>query len=90
MMKHSHRRFDSTRDIRVAFFLNLGFTLLEIIGGLWTNSMAIFSDALHDLGDSFSLGLSWYLDKYSKKEWINITRSDIVGFRSWGPLPTGS
>ncbi len=66
-MKHSHRRPDSTRDIRVAFFLNLGFTLLEIIGGLWTNSMAIFSDALHDLGDSFSLGLSWYLDKYSKK-----------------------
>jgi cobalt-zinc-cadmium efflux system protein len=40
---------------------------LEIVGGLWTNSLAILSDALHDLGDSFSLGLSWYLERYSKK-----------------------
>ncbi len=52
----------------MAFFLNLGFTILEIIGGLWTNSMAILADALHDLGDSFALGLSWYLDRYSKRE----------------------
>lgn len=33
-----------------------------------TNSMAILSDALHDLGDSLSLGLSWYLEKYSTKK----------------------
>jgi cobalt-zinc-cadmium efflux system protein len=57
----------STGDIRLAFFLNLGFSLLEIVGGLLTNSMAILSDALHDLGDSLSLGLSWFLDSYSKK-----------------------
>ncbi|MFZ7131981.1 MAG: cation diffusion facilitator family transporter, partial [Eubacteriales bacterium] len=50
-----------------AFFLNLAFTIIEIIGGFWTNSMAILSDALHDLGDSLSLGVSWYLQNYSKK-----------------------
>jgi cobalt-zinc-cadmium efflux system protein len=66
-MERFHQTPDSTRNIRATFFLNLGFTILEVIGGFWTNSMAIFSDALHDLGDSFSLGLSWYLDKYSKK-----------------------
>lgn len=32
------------------------------------NSISILSDALHDFGDSLSLGLSWYLDKKSKKE----------------------
>jgi cobalt-zinc-cadmium efflux system protein len=57
----------STDDIRVAFFLNLGFALLEVIGGLLTNSLAILSDSLHDLGDSLSLGLSWFLDNYSRK-----------------------
>lgn len=56
-----------TENIRAAFFLNLGFTLFEIVGGLYTNSLAILSDALHDLGDSFSLGMSWYLEKHSHK-----------------------
>lgn len=54
-------------NLRLVFLLNLGFTLLELVGGVWTNSLAIISGAVHDLGDSFSLGLAWYLDKYSKK-----------------------
>ena len=64
---HSHH-YNSTRNIKVAFFLNLIFTLFEIIGGFWTNSVAILSDAIHDLGDSLSLGLSWYLDKKAKQK----------------------
>lgn len=64
---HDHRANHSGNNIKVAFFLNLSFTIIEIIGGLWTNSMAILSDALHDLGDSISLGLAWYLERYSKK-----------------------
>jgi cobalt-zinc-cadmium efflux system protein len=70
---HSHNHVDthtptgSTNSIKVAFLLNLGITLLEIVGGLWTNSLAILSDAVHDLGDSLSLGLSWYLAKVSDR-----------------------
>lgn len=63
--QHNHNQ--SQNNIKIAFLLNLAFTILEIAGGLWTNSMAILSDALHDLGDSFALGLAWYLQKYSKK-----------------------
>jgi cobalt-zinc-cadmium efflux system protein len=62
---HQHHGHGSQGNIKIAFFLNLLFTLLEIVGGLWTNSMAILSDALHDLGDSVSLGISWLLEKYS-------------------------
>ena len=51
----------------MAFFLNLAFTIVEIIGGLLTNSLAILSDAVHDFGDSLSLGLSWYFQNLSKK-----------------------
>jgi cobalt-zinc-cadmium efflux system protein len=53
--------------IRTAFFLNLAFTLLEIAGGIWTNSMAVLSDALHDLGDSVALGLTWHFAQISKQ-----------------------
>ena len=62
---HSHNHSDG--NVKVAFFLNLSFTIIEIIGGLYTNSLAILSDALHDLGDSLSLELSWYFQKLSKK-----------------------
>ncbi len=55
------------KNIKIAFLLNFSFTIVEIIGGLLTNSVAILSDALHDLGDSLSLGLSWYLEKVSHK-----------------------
>lgn len=65
---HHHHHHGSGSNIKVAFFLNLAFTVLEIIGGLWINSVAILSDALHDLGDSLSLGLSWYFEKVSQRE----------------------
>lgn len=66
-MAHHHDHDHSEGNIKVAFFLNAGFAVIELIGGLLTNSLAILSDALHDLGDSLSLGLSWYFQKISKR-----------------------
>lgn len=63
---HHHDHSD-VKNIKVAFFLNLGFTVFEIIGGFLTNSVAILSDAIHDLGDSLSLGLAWYFQKVARK-----------------------
>ena len=65
---HHHDHENSTGNIKIAFFLNLGFTIIEFFGGIYTNSLAITSDALHDLGDSLSLGLSWYFQKVSTKK----------------------
>ena len=65
-MNHNHNH-NTTANIRIAFFLNLAFTIIEIVGAFYTNSLAILSDSLHDLGDSFSLGLSWYLERYSQR-----------------------
>lgn len=64
---HQHNHTKSGQNLKVAFFLNFGFTILEIIGGFYVNSVAIMSDAVHDLGDSLSLGTAWYLDKKSKE-----------------------
>lgn len=55
------------RSLRAAFFLNITFTVIEIVGGFLTNSMAILSDAVHDLGDTLALGLSWRLERMSER-----------------------
>ncbi len=67
-MSHHHHHHHAASNIKVVFFLNLSFTLLEIVGGIWTNSVAILSDAVHDLGDSVALGLSWYFANVSQKK----------------------
>jgi len=68
-MSHVHHpsEHESSSRIGVAFFLNLSFTVIELIGGILTNSVAVLSDALHDLGDSISLGMSYYMQKLSTK-----------------------
>ncbi|WP_281659394.1 cation diffusion facilitator family transporter [Halobacillus sp. Cin3] len=84
MSHHHHHHVDSTTGkIKTAFFLNFAFTIIEIIGGLLTNSMAILSDALHDLGDSLSLGLAWFLQKFSKK---GTSESFSFGYRRFSLL----
>jgi cobalt-zinc-cadmium efflux system protein len=62
---HAHTQGRVSQHIGLAFFLNLGFAIIELVGGLITNSVAILSDAFHDAGDCVSLGVSWYLQKVS-------------------------
>ena len=57
----------SNKSILLAFILNLAFSIFEFIGGTFTNSVAIISDSVHDLGDSLSLGISYFLERKSKK-----------------------
>ncbi|SEA87289.1 cobalt-zinc-cadmium efflux system protein [Thalassobacillus cyri] len=85
MSHHHHHHDHTTGNIKVAFFLNFAFTIIEIIGGIMTNSMAILSDALHDLGDSLSLGLAWFLQNFSKK---GKTKSFSFGYKRFSLLAT--
>ncbi len=64
---HAHGRSNGSRSIGIAFFLNASFTLIELVGGWLTNSTAIMADAIHDLGDTLSIGLGWYLQHFSEK-----------------------
>ena len=70
-MHHHHHHDTASERIGWAFFLNLCFTVIEFIGGILTNSTAILADAVHDLGDSISIGMAWLLDKFSKKDATN-------------------
>lgn len=64
---HDHSHASSER-IGWAFLLNVTFTIIEFIGGWLTNSTAIMADAVHDLGDSLSIGTAWFLNKISHKQ----------------------
>ncbi len=55
-------------NILIAFILNLAFSVFEFIGGIFTGSVAIISDAIHDIGDAASIGISYFLEKKSKKQ----------------------
>lgn len=80
---HSHSHGESAKSLGIAFFLNLGFAIIEIIGGMWTNSVAIISDAVHDFGDAFSIGVSFFLERFSEKR---RTRTFTYGYKRFSTL----
>ena len=58
----------STKNIFIAFILNLFFSIFELIGGLLTNSVSITADSIHDFGDAISIFISLILEKVSNKK----------------------
>ena len=59
---------NSEKNILIAFILNIVFSIFELLGGFFTNSISIMSDAIHDFGDALSIGISLVLEKISKKK----------------------
>ncbi|XDD48142.1 cation diffusion facilitator family transporter [Leptospira sp. WS39.C2] len=64
---HSHQQSSTSKNLAWAFFLNLSFSIFELIGGIYSNSIAIISDAFHDFGDALSLAFVWYLQRVSTR-----------------------
>ncbi len=62
-----HHAYKTEKNILIAFLLNAGFSTFEFIGGIITGSIAITSDAVHDLGDALSIGIAYALERKSKK-----------------------
>ena len=72
------------RNILIAFILNFAFSIFEFVGGFFTGSVAIVSDAVHDIGDAASIGASYFLEKKSKKKpdehyTYGYTRYSVIG-----------
>ncbi len=72
------------KNILIAFILNLSFSIFEFIGGTITNSVAVISDSIHDIGDAVSIGISYFLEKKSRKQPDSIytygyTRYSVLG-----------
>jgi len=57
-----------TKRIGWAILINIGITVAEAIGGMLSGSLALLSDAGHNLSDVISLGLSFLGEKISEKK----------------------
>lgn len=60
-MEHNHEHATPAgRKLLYGIILSITILIVEVIGGLMSNSLALLSDAGHVLTDIFALGLSWY------------------------------
>jgi cobalt-zinc-cadmium efflux system protein len=50
----------TTRRMALALFITLGFVVIEAAAGIIANSLALLTDAAHNLTDVIALALSWY------------------------------
>lgn len=60
---HSHLRDaarQTTSRLSLSLFLTLAFVLIEAGAGIFSNSLALLTDAAHNLTDVIALGLSWF------------------------------
>ncbi len=80
---HHHHHDQTEKGLLTAFALNVTFTILEIVGGILTNSIAILSDAVHDLGDTVAIGSAYFLERYSKK---GRDKSFSYGYHRFSPF----
>lgn len=78
------------KNILIAFLLNLSFSVFELFGGLFTGSIAILSDSVHDIGDAMSIGLSYILEKKSKKKPDNIYTYGYIRYSVIGSIITST
>ena len=78
------------RNILLAFLLNITFSIFELFGGLLTGSVAIMSDSVHDLGDAISIGISYFLEKISKKKADNNYTFGYIRYSVLGGVITTS
>ncbi len=65
---HSHGHNANKKALLISFLLIISYMVVEIIGGLLTNSLALLSDAGHMLSDAAALGLSLLAFKIGEKQ----------------------
>lgn len=76
------------KNILIAFLLNLLFSIIEFVGGAITNSVAIISDSIHDIGDAMSIGVSYFLERKSTKKPDNNYTYGYVRYSVLGSIIT--
>ncbi|AMD17275.1 metal transporter [Methanobrevibacter sp. YE315] len=64
---HNHHK-KAGKNLAFVFFMNLAFNIIVIVGGLATNSMAILADCIHDMSDTISIAVAWFLEHVSQKD----------------------
>ena len=64
---HHHHKHAKDRGLIFAVFINLSLTSFQFIGGIWSGSLSLLADAIHNLSDAASLGIALFARKISFK-----------------------
>ena len=80
---HSHGHA-SGKLLIISLVFTTGFAIVEVIGGLWANSLALVADAGHMITDSMSLGIgafaAWLSQRRaSTKHTYGYARAEVIG-----------
>ena len=67
---HHHHHADDMKGAKLlwATFLNFSITIVQIIGGIVSNSLSLISDAIHNLGDSSAIFIAFLAGKRARKQ----------------------
>lgn len=65
---HSHSHDLENNKLLPVTILNLSITIVQIIGGVLSNSLSLLSDAFHNLGDSSALFIAFIANRVSNKK----------------------
>ena len=68
MGNHSVHLENPSGRLLISILLNGLITLVEIVGGIFSNSLALISDAIHNLSDTLALILAWIANKVGVRE----------------------
>jgi len=64
---HHHGHTEEGRKLLITVLLNLAITIAEFIGGIFSNSLALISDAFHNLGDTVAILITYITERISKR-----------------------
>lgn len=67
MGHHHHSKDLNEKNLLISILLNLLITVVEFIGGIFSNSLALISDATHNLSDTLALALAYIAQRISKR-----------------------
>lgn len=81
---------DVIKSIKLAFYLNAIFSVFELVGGFFTNSVSILSNGIRDLGDTISIAISIVLEKKSRNRPNNNYTFGYLRYSVLGAFITGS
>lgn len=76
-MGHHHHEVNG-KNLFITIILNIVITLAQIIGGIFSGSLALISDAIHNFSDVLSLVIAWGANKTSKRP---STHTKTFGFK---------
>ncbi|MGJ3244268.1 MAG: cation diffusion facilitator family transporter [Opitutales bacterium] len=90
-MAHAHQHGhahgtsgDDRTSLKRAFVLNAAFTGIELVGGLLTGSVAILADAVHDLGDTGSIGFGLWTERRARQSEAAVRAGRDPGRATYG------